>query len=811
MFDKYLKTGIRILIRKKEYSFINIGGLAIGLASALMILLFVQDELSYDRFHEHADRTYRVCIKARMQGSDFHAPISPAPMAETMVDEFPEVIQAARIWGAGIAPNIRFGEKTFMESAFAYADSSIFEIFSFPLVKGDPSRALARPNTLVMTEQAARKYFGDEDPIGQIVEVGTARTHYEITGIMKNMPSNSHFRPEVLASLVSHPESRNPMWVANNFYTYILLNENADLDNIHAGIHNMLLKHLGPQVESVMGMSFQDFLDSGNEWGYYLQPLTSIHLHSNLQYELNTNGSLTTVIVFSIIAVFILMIAGINFMNLSTARSSIRAKEIGIKKVVGSSRIQLIKQFLGESVFMSFISLLLAIILVELFIPAFNNLTGKQLHLNLLAEWYTIPALVLIALFVGLFSGSYPAFFLASFKPVKVLKGSIKSGKKGAQLRGVLVVFQFTITIVLLISTLTVYRQMNFIRSASLGFSPEQVLVIQRAYSIPLEQRETFCEAIENIPGVLSASKAQSLPGTNFSGTAFRREGTSSQEQFVISFAFVDWDYAKTLGIELTEGRFFSRDFASDTLAVVLNESAVKAMGFNDPLNQRVLQTATGGTPENPEDLPMQIIGVMKDFHFESLHKEIHPLIFGLEHWGGTIIVKMTKHDPSDIIQGIQDVWEDFVDDQPLDYTFLQDDLQTSYRSEERTGLIFTIFAILSIFIACLGLLGLASFLAEKKTKEIGIRKALGASITSIVRLLSREIIVLVLISTLIGWPMAWYFMDQWLQNFAYRIDQGLISFLLASGITFLVAQITVSYQALKAALANPVESLRYE
>ncbi len=811
MLKNYILVAFRNLWRKKGYSLINISGLAIGIASSLMILLFVQDELSYDRHHEHAANIYRIVMKASMQGNDFHAPITPAPMAATMLADFPEVRSAVRFFNFDSSPIIRYGDRSFIENNFVWADSTVFDVFTYTMISGDVRNALTRPNTLVMTESAARKYFGDQDPLGRTLEVGNDRAHFEVTGIVQDPPANSHFSFDVIASIITNSHHQNQMWVSNNYFTYVLLEENADPAALDAKFPAMLETYMGPQVEMVLGVTLEEFYESGEEWGYYLQPLTRIHLYSDLQYEIRGNGNITTVIVFSIIAVFLLAIASINFMNLSTARSAGRAKEIGIKKVVGSNKSQLVSQFLGESVFLSFISLVIALILVELFIPAFNNIADKQLQLRYFAAWYSLPLLILTGVIVGFISGSYPAFYLASFEPVRVLKGKLQSGMKSSRLRGMLVVFQFVITIVLLISTLTVYRQMNYINTKDMGMEPENVLIIQRAQAIASDRREAFCQELTGYPAITAASRAHAIPGTSFSGNAFRREGTASREQHIISNTWVDFDYAEVLGLEMAEGRFFSRDFASDSLAVVMNETAARSMGYDDPVGKRVYQTGAGGTQDAPEDVAFTIIGVVKDFHFESLHQTINPMILSPGQWGGYIIVKFREGEASEAIDIVREKWNEFVDDQPLEYSFLMEDLTSGYRSEQRAGMIFSIFAIFSIFIACLGLLGLASFTAEQRTKEIGIRKAMGASVGSVMMLLSREINILVLISTLLAWPIAWYFMSSWLENFAYRVDIGIALFLLASVLTYLIALSTVSLQAWKTARLNPVDTLRDE
>lgn len=811
MFRNYIITAYRNLLRRKGYSLINISGLAIGIASSILIILFVSDEMSYDRHHANANRIYRVCMKARMQGTDFDAPVTPAPLAGTVMADYPEVLSAVRFYGFDVSPIIRYGERKFIESSFVYADSTIFEVFTLPVVQGDAANALNRPNTMVLSESAALKYFGEQDPLGQLLEVGTQRVQYEVTAVMEDLRPNSHFSFDVIASFVSIPQHESQVWVSNNYFTYLLLEEYAMPAELESKFPDMLKKYLGPQVELVIGITLEEFYETGEEWGYYLQPLTAIHLHSDLQYEIQANGNINTVIVFSIIALIILVIASINFMNLSTARSAGRAREIGLKKVVGSGKGQLLYQFLGESVFLSFISLLLALMLVELFIPSFNSLTGKELEMRYSDSWHTIPLIVLGGVLVGVMSGSYPAFYLASFNPVDVLKGKLRSGRKSSRLRGILVSFQFVTTIVLFVSTLTVYRQIDFINSKDMGMDPENVLVIHRAYSIPFEQRESFCQEITGFSGILSASGAAAIPGRPFSGNAFRREGSASREQHIVSNTWVDWNYADVLGLEMVKGRFFSRDYASDSLAVILNETAARHMGYTEPVGKRVLQTGAGGSQDAPEDMAFTIIGVVKDFHFESLHQTINPMILSPGQTGQYIIVKLSEGSPHAVIEHIREKWNNFVDDQPFEYSFLMDDLVSDYRSEQRMGLVFSIFSALSIFIACLGLLGLASFTTEQRSKEIGIRKAMGASTCSVMMLLSREINLLVLISTLIAWPVAWYFMKNWLDNYAYRVDLGIAVFFVASGLTYLIALATVSFQAHRAASVNPVESLREE
>jgi putative ABC transport system permease protein len=811
MIKSHIKITCRHLLRRKGYLFINIAGLAIGLASSILILMFVRDELSYDRHHEHADKIYRVYLRVNMQGSQLHAPNTPAPMAAAVLEDLPEVKSVVRLYGFSSAPSIRSGDRSYIERNFVYADSSVFDLFTYNMVRGNKRTALNRPNTLVLTESAALKYFGSDDPLGKTLELGNDRALYEVTGIMEDPPGNSHFSFDVMASFVSVPQHQSHTWISNFCYTYILLEDYADPALLEAKFPGMLETYLGPQIEAMMGTTLKEIHETGGEWGYHLQPLTSIHLHSDLRGEIQANGNITTVRVFSLIALLIIVIAGINYTNLSTARSAGRAKEIGLKKIVGSGKSQLIYQFLGESVFLSFISMIIAMCLVEIFMPAFNNIAGKDLHLQYFTTWYTLPFLILLSILVGFFSGSYPAFFLSSFSPLNVLKGKLYSGMKSSRFRGILVAFQFIITIVLLIGTFTVYRQINFINSKDLGMNPENVLVVHRFRSVPEENRESFSQELTGYPGILASSIARSIPGLPYVGDAFRRDGAPANEQHVISNGWVDHDYSRVLGLELVEGRFFSRDFASDSLAVVLNETAIRSLGYDDPVGKKLINTGQGGTMEAPEDLAFTIIGVVRDFHFQSLHQSISPLVLSPGTQGNYLIVKIAEGEEAGAIDIIRNRWNDFVDDQPLDYSFLADDLNINYGAEQRTGQIISIFSILSIMIASLGLLGLASYAAEQRTKEIGIRKAMGASAGSVMLLLSREVNLLVIISTLLAWPVAWHFMNSWLENFAYRVEIGIPVMVGASVLTYFIALATVSFQAWKCAILNPVETLRYE
>ena len=804
MLKNFFKIALRNLLKFKAYSFINIFGLAIGIAACIMILLFINDELSYDRNNEKAEQIYRVHTVASLAGNESNLAVSPAPLGETLVRDYPEVIQYTRLM-----PNrtmlIRYKDNVFNEANFYWADSTIFDVFTIPFIQGDPKTALAQPHSIVLTEKLAKKYFGNEDPMDKIMNFEDG-TPYTVKGVVKDCPHNVHFHYDMFASMASLGLGDTPFWVANNFHTYILLKKGVPGSELAAKLPAFVEKYAGPQLRDLFQTSYEEIKKSGSRYEFHMQPLTDIHLTSHLDYELEPNSDIKYVYIFSVIAVFLLLIACINFMNLSTARSMLRAKEVGIRKVLGSNKSQLIKQFLTESILMTFIAVVVAIALVEIFLPSFNSLAGKELHTAYFNNFFAIPALLIAIIVVGLIAGSYPAFFLSSFKPVTVLKGKLNGGG-GSWLRSGLVVFQFAISIVLFIGTFIVYGQLRYVQEKNLGFDKDHVLVITRAWALE-NQTQTFKDELKKNSHIISASNTGSLPGKAFGQTVFRPEGTQSSQQYILSVMATDYDFAETLKLNLLQGRYFSKDFAADSQVVVLNESAVKHLGLQNPVGKRVV--LPGRTPE--QNVFYTVIGVIKDFHFESLHQKIRPLAIFLERGQTAFLpVRLSSGDVSESVSFIESEWKKFVPNKPFEYFFLDDDFNNLYEAEQKTGEIFTVFSVLAIFIACLGLFGLAAFTAERRTKEIGIRKVLGSSISGIVVLLSRDFTKWVLLANVIAWPLAYYFMGAWLQNFAYRIDPGLGIFLMAAIAAFIIALFTVSFQAVKVAIANPIKALRSE
>ena len=804
MLKNYFKIAFRNLIRFKAYSFINIFGLAIGIAACILILLFVRDELSYDKFNKNADRIYRVHSVGKLLGSELNMAVSPAPLGATMVSDFPEVIQSARlVHNENML--IRYKDNVYNETRFFWADSTIFDVFTMPFIQGNPKTALDEPHTMVLTETTAKKYFGNEDPIDKIMnmEDGTA---YVVRGVIKDCPANSHFHYDMFASLSSWGGAeRSTFWVSNNFHTYIMLKKGASASELQNKLPGFAAKYAGPQLQQLLGITFDEAKKRGYNYGFVMQPLLGIHLNSHLDYEIEPNSDIKYVYIFSIIALFILLIACINFMNLTTARSSIRSKEVGIRKVLGSNKAKLIKQFLSESILLTFFSVLIAIVLVEIFLPSFSRLSGKNLHTDYFKNLFALPALVVTVLVVGFLAGSYPAFFLSKFQPVKVLKGKLNDAKSG-WLRSGLVVFQFAITIILFVCTFIVYNQMQFVQNKKLGFNKEHVLVIQRAWALE-NHSEAFKDELLQNPNIISASNADNIPGKIFGSTVFKPEDAPQSQQYPLSIMATDYDFAKTLGLELSEGRYFSRESTTDTTAVVLNEEAVKLMEIKNPLGKRIMMPT-----QNNEVRFLTIIGVLKDFNYESLHQRIRPLAILLNKGQTAYLpIRFKPADISGTISLIKDQWKKFVPGKPFEYFFLDENFDKLYQSEQKTGQIFTTFSVLAIFIACLGLLGLTIFTVERRIKEIGIRKVLGAPIASIVFLISKEFLKWVLVANVIAFPVAYYFMSKWLDNFAYRTEITVWVFVFSGIIAMAIALITVSSQTIKAATANPVESLRYE
>lgn len=803
MFKSYLKIALRHLVKHKTYSFINVVGLAVGLACCLLISLYVKDELSYDRYHEKADRIFKVVTDARTPEKTSHFALTPAPLAEALVRDFPEVETTTRLftfYGEGL---IQYGEQRFTEPGIYFGDSTFFAVFSIPLRRGDTKTALAAPNTVVLSEAAARKYFGTEEPLGKTLSINN-RLEIQVSGVMADIPANTHFHCDFLISLTTTRMSRNTSFISNmNFHTYAVLRPEASPQALEAKLAAAIKKYSAAQVAARFGQTFEAYTAAGNEMKWALVSLTDIHLRSQREYEIEPNGNLTTVYLFAAIAAIVLLIACINFMNLATARSASRAKEIGVRKVIGSNRLQLLRQFLSESLLLSFFALLIALVLVELFLPMFNQLAGKQIETSFFTNSFSLAVLLGVTLLVGLLAGSYPALVLSGMRPALVLKSGSPTSTSGVWIRRGLVVFQFAISVALIAGTFIVHNQFGFVLNRQLGFDKEQVLVVKRASALG-RQREAFKQKLLQNSNVVNAATSTTLPGKLYGRSTYRALEAPAENSYAMHEMYVDENFLPTLAITLNMGRNFSREVATDTSAVILNEAAAKLFGWNEPLGQFLTQPGDSLWRAN-------IIGVAKDFHFESLHQQIQPLVILYQPNFQYLSIRLRPNNLAATVQSVEMLWQQFVPQQPFEFSFLDQDFDAQYRAEERTGKVFGIFSALAIFIACLGQFGLASFTIQKRTKEIGVRKVLGASATSIVGLLSKEFVKLVVIAVLIATPLAYFIMNRWLQDFAYRIEIGWWIFALAGGVAVMVALLTVSTQALKAALANPVEALRYE
>ena len=808
MLFHHLTIAWRNLRKQPIYSFINIIGLTVGLLCALFILLFVKDELSYDRYHEHADNIYRLTSHGQMMDTEFDFATVGGPTAEAMVQDYPEVINALRFQSGIYIVSNRERNISFTEEHVAFTDSSLFDMFSFKLLEGDPKTALTRPNTMVITAALARKYFGEENPIGKTLRLDN-NSDYEVSGVMEEMPRNSHFHFDIFLSFSTQNPDFYAQWTSFNYQTYLLLAPGADPNQLEAKLPGMVEKYIGPEIEQYIGATITEFEEQGNHIGFALQKMTDIHLYSDLEDELGANSDAKYIRIFSLIGILILVIACINFMNLATARYAGRAREIGVKKVVGALRGQLIRQFLLESILFSLIALILAFGLALLLLPGFNVLADKELTLSQLSSGPFLFGLLGVATLTGLIAGSYPAFFLSGFKPVSVLKGTLRMGKGGSRLRSALVVGQFVTTLCLILGTLVMFKQMRYIQNKKLGFDKENVVILHYAYLLQ-DQNQAFKQEMLTYPEVLNASISGYLPTRNLNnGTAYWIGSTSpnASNTFVLNNWRVDDDYLPTMGLEIKEGRNFSQEYGTDSVAILVNEALVKFQGWENPLGQLIKDFPD----ENEQPVAYKIVGVFKDFHYESLRNKIRPLILHRGESRGLISFRIRPNSVETFLEHLEEQWGQFAPGQPFEYSFLDERFDRIYESETRLGKVFALFSSIAVLIACLGLLGLAAFSAEKRTREMGIRKILGASVGQLVLLIYKDFGKLVGIALLVGFPLATFLIYKWLEGFEYRTQPDIWSFGLAALLVLGLAGFTLIFQALKAAGTQPAEALKYE
>ena len=799
MFRNYVTVTLRHLLWHRGYSAINVLGLAIGLTSCILILLYVQDELSYDQHHERKDRIYRIVVSDTAEGRTDEWARTPSAWTPVLMEEYPEIELFTRWKPPDSSWLIGYGEKRYEEKYFIFADSTVFDIFTFPLVQGNPETALTKPNTVVVSETMAKVIFGNENPIGKVISADEIYM-FTVTGIMRDMPKNSHFRADFLASFSTlaasglYDEPTTIQNMDNTLYTYLLIKEGYPPEDLEGKLPGFPVRHLGERLETL-----------GMEIIPYLQPLTDIHLHSDLKLELKANSDIRYVYIFSSVAVFMLLIACVNFMNLSTARSARRAQDVGIRKVLGAHRAQLIGQFIGESVFFAFIALAVALALVHLLLPEFNRFSGKTLEMDYETTWL-MPALLAIALCTGIIAGGYPAFVLSSFRPVAVLSGTMKAGVSPSLIRKALITFQFVVSIIMIVGTLVILEQLEYIGNKKLGFDKEHVVVVQLPDYKTVQDFPAFRNKVMQYPEIVNLSITTSVPGRLTATSFIQPEGYIAEDTPLIPTIWTGFDFVETMGIEITAGRSFSRAVASDNYSVLVNETAARTFGWEDPIGKTFTYTHT---PDYP---PMHVVGVMADFHYHTLHQRIEPLLILFWEGGDTMVARLRGQSLSRGLEILQDLWrEAYPNHSAMEPYFLDQDLEQKYAAEQRLGSVFSTGAALSILIACLGLLGLASYMAEQRTREIGVRKAVGATVSNVILLLSGAFTKLILLAFVIGTPISYYIMQGWLEGFPYRIEMSMWMFILTGLAALLITWLTVGYHALKAATANPADALRAE
>ncbi len=798
MIINYLKIAFRNVRRHKAYSIINITGLAVGMACCFLIFLYVRDELIYDNFHDKADRIYRLVDSFDVEGdlSRYYA-LSSAPFAPALKRDFPLYVEDAVRLFLGRKRLVTYGEKKFYEEGLIFADASLFNVFTLPLIQGDPRSALEAPSTIVVSERMAAKYFERGEALDQTLKINGQ--DYLVTGVMREMPRNSHFHADMFASMKtleqvpSVQERYFQRWARHEFYTYLLLKDGQSSRGLEAELPGFIDKYAAQEIRASLGGTLSS----------RLQPLKSIHLRSSLQHEIGPQGDIKYVTIFSVIAVFILMIACVNFMNLATARSAGRAKEVGLRKVVGANRHQIIKQFLGETLLFTLIALMISLILLALALPSFNSVTGKQLELKDLGSLALLGAVVLVVLFVGLTSGSYPAFYLSRYQPAAVLRRTDKAASGKSLLRKGLVVLQFGISVTLIVSTVVVLSQLDFLRNRKLGFDKEHVVVVPIRDNSLREDYQAIKADLTRNPDIVSATITIGVPGGVVAGDAIQLITEEGKKTLTLRMIYADHDFIKTMGMEIVQGRDFSREMSTDaSQAFIINESAVRTLKLEDPLSTRF----------EWDDKLGRVIGVVRDFQFRSLKEEIDPLVIHISPSNTLVFaLRLRSYNIPATLAYLENKWRQLDPAHPFEYSFLDETFDQLYRSEEKVGQVFTVFSALAIFIASLGLFGLALFMVEQRTKEVGIRKILGASVGRIFVLISKEFALLILLANVLAWPLAYYFMSRWLQNFAYRVGIHPWIFFLSAAAAFAIAMLTISLQVLKAALAHPAGSLRYE
>lgn len=811
MFKSYIKSAYRSLLRSKIYSTINILGLSVGIACCLLISLYVHDEISYDEFFKDSERIYRVALERKYPNNTRYFGSSPVNLAPVLKENFPEVEEAGRLHRLFFQNQriVSIGEKSFIEEKYLFADEDFFKVASFEFIEGDPNTALDHPNQTVITKSVARKYFGNQSALNKTYRIDTVE--YVISGVIEDVPANSHLDFDLLGSIHSLPfleraaDTNN--WISPWLYTYIKLKEGVDPNEFQAKFGDVVRTYGLASILSQLGMSELDYADSGHEFNYFLQPIEDIHLKSHLDVEVQPNSDILYVYMLSAVVVFILIISCINFINLATARSTERAKEVGVRKVMGSNRSSLVKQFLTESNLISFGAMFIALLAVWFSLPYFNQLISKELVITTLTAPPVIAALIGFAFLVGSLAGLYPALVISSINSAQVLKGRYKTSGKGVGLRNFLIVFQFFISITMISGTLLLNKQINYMRNKQLGFSKENLLVIEQA-GVLGQQGEVFRNEIIQMDGVSGVGSGFAMPG-DFIGNLIVNSEDPQVPQVRTFTNTIDENYVPTLGMEIIAGRNFSLDF-NDSLNILVNETAMELLGYDDPIGRKVINPSP--QPNQPTDFT--IIGVVKDYHQQSLHTDIPPMLLfrsQSQFFLPNIAIKISSDNTLEVLKKIESKWNELVDERPISYSFLEESLQNLYQSDRQNNKIFSLFTMVAIILACVGLFGLAAFITQQRTKEIGIRKVLGASVSSIILLLSKDFTKLILLAFVASMPLVYFGMIKWFENFAYRTSIDVLTLAGAGFLTLAMAWLTIGYYSIKIAFLNPVNSLKSE
>ncbi len=801
MLRNYVTVAIRNLLRQRGFAAINILGLTIGLTVAALIILYMVHEMGYDRFHENHNRIFRVAIDGEISGQVLNVAVSSPPFGPALKNDYPEIADFVRLDQAGTSL-FAIGEKKFYEDDILFADSGFFRIFTLPLLYGDPLTALEGSNKIVLSESTAQKYFGEEHAIGQVLRFND-QLDLTVSGVCRDYPDNSHFTFNALISFKTRADMAFPGWLDSwgnlSMWTYIMLDQNANLDSLESKLPEFLPRYFSEEIES-----------ANLRLDPHLQAVTEIHLHSNLMAEIGSNSDISYIYLLMAITIFILILASINFMNLSTAKSANRAREVGIRKVAGAERKSLIIQFIGESVVISLISLFISLILIELLLPTFNQITGKELDMQYILDWQITLGFFILAAVVGVFAGSYPAFYLSAFNPLRVLQGRMKAGSSNSLLRNVLVFIQFTISIALIIGTVIIFRQLNYIKDKDLGFDDENVVVITLRNDDSRKKGAVMKNEFLANPDVTGVSLTNGYPGGTLSGTGYFPEGYGDEEPWLLYGFSIDPDFIdKTARMSVIEGRNFSSDFPSDSTAILINETLMRDLGWTEDPIGRIIDS------DNSDSIQFRVVGVLGDFHNQSLHSKIKPIMLQfLRDDPRFILVRIRDNDPRSVLNELELAWKDINPEIPFEFEYLNNRIEEFYEFEDKIGKIFIYFTLFAIFIAALGLYGLATYISEQRTKEIGIRKAMGSTIVGVSFLLSKDFAKPVLLANLFAWPLAWFTMKEWLRNFEYQLDLSWNIFWVfgLSGLAALILSlITVNIRTIRAASSNPVDSLRYE